>query len=119
MKARNVLGGSDDTRTRPRSVAADDMAVRACLAHEIVRILEHRHLTQQLAADLLRLPQPSISGLLHGRLHGISQARLLACLNRLGRDVDIVIRRTDPPAPGRTTVHADRSGGAPGILRDR
>ena len=81
-----------------------DMLIRQHLAQEIARILQRRHLTQQLASDLLRLPQPTISALLRGQLRGISQARLIACLNRLGRDVEVVVRRAGRGGEGRTMV---------------
>ncbi len=71
-----------------------DMLVKAGLAHEIAQIIRSRHLTQQRAADLLGMTQPKLSDMLRGRFRGISQAKMIDCLNRLGRDVDIVVRKS-------------------------
>lgn len=72
---------------------AGEMQVKAQLASKIADILKHRHLTQQAAADILGIPQPKLSGLLRGQFRGISEAKMLDCLNRLGRDVQIVVRK--------------------------
>lgn len=72
---------------------ASEMQVKAQLASKIGEILKHRHLTQQAAADILGMPQPKLSGLLRGQFRGISEAKMLDCLNRLGRDVQIVVRK--------------------------
>ena len=80
---------------------ADDMLVKAGLAYEIAQIIKRRRLTQQRAAELLGMPQPKLSEMLRGKFRGISQAKMIECLNRLGRDVDIVVRK----AGGRTQGH--------------
>jgi predicted XRE-type DNA-binding protein len=38
------------------------------------------------------MPQPKLSNMLRGRFRGISEAKMLGCLTRLGRDVQIVIK---------------------------
>jgi len=68
---------------------------RAQLANQICRIIESRGLTQTRAAELLRLDQPKISALMHGKLKGISVERLIRCLNDLGQEVEIIV----PPCP--------------------
>jgi predicted XRE-type DNA-binding protein len=83
----------------------EQMFIKATLAAKISEILAQRGLTQVEAAKLLGIPQPKVSALLRGQFRGISEAKLLECLNRLGRDIDIVVRkpsrtRTD----GRTNV---------------
>lgn len=83
---------------------ADEMLVKAGLAHEIAQIIKSRHLTQQRAAELLGMPQPKLSDLLRGKFRGISQAKMIECLNRLGRDVDIVVRKAGRRALGHTHV---------------
>ena len=45
------------------------------------------------AADILGMTQPKLSGMLRGQFRGISEAKMLDCLNRLGRDVQIVVRK--------------------------
>ena len=72
---------------------ADEMLVKARLAFKIGEIIKQRQLTQVEAADLLGLTQPKLSGLLRGQLRGVSQSKMLVCLNRLGRDAQIAIRK--------------------------
>ena len=70
---------------------ADEMLIKAQLATKIGEIIKHRRLTQIEAASITGLPQPKLSGLLRGQFRGISEAKMLNCLTRLGRDVKIVV----------------------------
>ena len=84
---------------------SEDMLVKAQIVAKIAEIIEHRRLTQEQAAEILRLTQPKISRLLRGQFRGISERRLLRCLTRLGRDVQIVVKQTPRRrAQGRLTV---------------
>ena len=84
---------------------AEAMHIKACLASKIADIIGHRHLTQQQAAEVLGIPQPKVSGLLRGQFRGISETKMIECLNRLGRDVEIVIRKAPRThAKGNTQV---------------
>ena len=83
---------------------ADRMQAKATLAAAIADSMRRRGLTQTAAAVLAGLPQPKLSALLHGEFRGISEAKMLTCLNRLGHDVEIVVRRTVRRAGGRTRV---------------
>ena len=81
------------------------MQVKATLAAKIGEILKHRHLTQFQAAEILGMPQPKLSNMLRGQSRGISEAKMLECMNRLGRDVQIVVRKTSrSKTTGRTSV---------------
>jgi predicted XRE-type DNA-binding protein len=73
---------------------AAEMQVKAHLAAKIGDIVRHRQLTQQQAAEILGLSQPKLSGMLRGQFRGISEVKMLDCLNRLGRDVQIVVKRS-------------------------
>ena len=87
-----------------RSDAAE-MHVKATLAAKISEIIKQRHLTQAQAAEILFMPQPKLSGMLRGQFRGISEAKMLECLNRLGRDVQIVVRKPSrSKVAGRTSV---------------
>jgi phage-related protein/predicted XRE-type DNA-binding protein len=82
---------------------ADEMQVKAQLATTIGNIIKSRRLTQVEAAKLLGMTQPRLSNMLRGQFRGISEVKMLECLTRLGRDVQIVVgrpRRT----PGRMKV---------------
>jgi predicted XRE-type DNA-binding protein len=84
---------------------SDDMLVKAQIVTKIAEIIEQRGLTQEQAAKVLRLTQPKISRLLRGQFRGISERRLLRCLTRLGRDVQVIVKRTPKRrAQGRLTV---------------
>ena len=84
---------------------ADEMLIKARLVTEIADQLKLRHLTQAEAAELLGFSQPKLSNLLRGQFRGVSEKKLMECLTRLGRDIEIVVR----PAPrsrreGKITV---------------
>jgi predicted XRE-type DNA-binding protein len=84
---------------------AAEIQVKALLAAKIGEILKHRHLTQVQAAEILGMPQPKLSGMLRGQFRGISEAKMLDCMNRLGRDVEIVVRKPSRSGTtGRTSV---------------
>ncbi len=86
-------------------VDAAEMQVKAILAAKIGEIIRHRHLTQVQASEILGIPQPKLSGMLRGQFRGISEAKMLECMNRLGRDVEIVVRKPSRTrATGRTSV---------------
>jgi len=70
---------------------ADEMLVKAQLASKIGEIIKNRKWSQQQAADVLGLTQPKLSKMLRGQFRGISEAKMLDCLTRLGRDVQIVV----------------------------
>jgi len=65
---------------------AEEMLVKARLAAKIREIIKHRHLTQQQAVEILGMPQSKISNMLRGNFRGISEAKMLECLDLLGRD---------------------------------
>ena len=71
---------------------AQEMLIKAKLASKIGEIIQRQNLTQQQAALLLAMPQPKVSLLLRGQFRGISEAKMLECLARLGRDIDIVLK---------------------------
>ena len=86
LSAGNVYADLGDSQ-------AEEMLVKAHLAFKIGELIKQSHLTQVEAADLLDLTQPKLSGLLRGQLRGVTQSKMLECLNRLGRDAQIAIRK--------------------------
>ena len=81
------------------------MLVKAQLVTEIADLIRARNLTQEQAAQILGLTQPKISAMLNGQFRGISERKLLTCLTRLGRDIQIVIKAAPRQrATGRLTV---------------
>ena len=73
---------------------ADEMLIKAQLVAKIAEIIKRKGLTQTQAAELLGMAQPKLSHLLHGRFRGFSERRLMDCLTKLGRDVQIVVKAT-------------------------
>ena len=71
---------------------ADEMLIKAQLTTKIAEIIKRKGLTQTEAAQLLGMPQPKLSNLLRGRFRGVSERRLMDCLTKLGRDVEIVVK---------------------------
>lgn len=70
---------------------AEELQVKAQLAAKIGEIIKGRRWTQQQASEVLGLSQPKLSKMLRGQFRGISEAKMLDCLARLGRDVQIVV----------------------------
>lgn len=89
----------------PEAQAAD-LKVKAELTLQIYQRITNLGLTQVKAAEQLGLSQPDVSKLMNGRHAGYSVERLLALLNALEVDVDIVVR---PKHHGRTI--------RPGVVR--
>lgn len=108
MSTITIEAGSDNVYADLALPEAQEMLVKARLASKIGDIIKRQHLTQQQAAELLGMPQPKISKLLNGQFRGISEAKMLDCLARLGRDVEIVVkparRRSGVVTVGRVSV---------------
>ncbi len=77
---------------------AAEMQRKSQLAAEIARAIKARHLTQQDAAELLGVDQSKVSRITRGQFRGVSEARLLQLVAKLGHDVNIVVG----PAQRRT-----------------
>lgn len=69
-----------------------ELKVKAQLTLQIHNRIREFGLTQARAAERLGVSQPDISKLMNGRHTGYSVERLLALLNALEVDVDIVVR---------------------------
>lgn len=84
---------------------AAEMQVKATLAAKIGEIIKHRHLTQVQASEIIGMPQPKLSGMLRGQFRGISEVKMLECMNRLGLDIEIVVGKPSRSrSVGRTSV---------------
>ena len=85
---------------------AEAHQLKAELVTRIDGIIRQRGLKQVEAARLLGLSQPDVSRLLRGNFREYSIERLLRLLTTLGRDVEIVIRRSRSQPHGRLSVGA-------------
>jgi predicted XRE-type DNA-binding protein len=70
---------------------AAEMQRKSQLAAEIARAIKARRLTQAGAAGLLGIDQSKVSRITRGQFRGVSEAKLLELVTKLGRDVNIVI----------------------------
>ena len=69
---------------------AAEMQRKSLLAAEIARAIEARHLTQDAAADLLGIDQAKLSKFTRGQFRGVSEAKMLELVTKLGPDVTII-----------------------------
>jgi predicted XRE-type DNA-binding protein len=71
---------------------AAELEVKAELTRQIYNRIKEMGLTQVQAAGRLGVSQPDVSKLMNARFTGYSTDRLIALLNALEVDVDIVVR---------------------------
>ena len=85
---------------------ATEMLVKAQLVVRIANILRNRGWSQQEAAKVMGLTQPKLSKMLRGQFRGISEAKMMDCLVRLGCSVKIVVGPEKKRASRRVEVVA-------------
>jgi predicted XRE-type DNA-binding protein len=71
--------------------------VKAELTYQLAKRIKTLGLTQATAARRLGISQPDVSRLMKNRPTGFSTGRLLALLNALDLDIDIVLRPASAP----------------------
>lgn len=80
---------------------AEEMQRKASLAAEIARAIKARHLTQDAAAELLGIDQAKISKITRGQFRGVSEAKLLELVAKLGHNVKIIVGKTKRQGAGK------------------
>ena len=80
---------------------AVEMQRKASLAAEIARAIKARRLTQDAAAVLLGIDQAKISKITRGQFRGVSEAKLLELVAKLGHDVKIIVGKTKRQGAGK------------------
>ena len=83
---------------------AEDLRLKSELARQICKRIKTLGLTQVQAATRLGLKQPDVSKLVNGRHTGFSTHRLIALLNALEVNVEIVLRPQTKTAGHRGTT---------------
>ena len=84
---------------------AEELQVNAGLTHQSSNRIQALGITQVQAGERLGIGQPDVSKLMNGRYTGYSTDRLIALLNALNVDVDIVVRpRSESESPRRGRV---------------
>ncbi|WP_447969856.1 helix-turn-helix domain-containing protein [Nitrospira sp. M1] len=82
----------------------EEMETKAKLVSQINTIIKKRKLTQKQAGAILGITQSRVSDLARGGLSGFSVDRLLRLLNKLDREVEIVVKRKRSRRPATTRV---------------
>jgi predicted XRE-type DNA-binding protein len=103
MSEEKVTTGSGNVYDDLGFENAEEMLLKAQLAAIIKCIFDDKGLSQSKAAEIMGLPQPHLSRILNGHFENISEAKLLKCITRLGRDVCITIG-PELPVCGRIDV---------------
>ena len=70
----------------------DDMLLKAQLVSAIDEILRSGGMTRAEASRVLGIRQPKLASIFQGHFHDVSAHKLMECLNKLGRDVEIVVK---------------------------
>ena len=76
---------------------AEKLKIKTGLVVEIRKEMRALGLTQQAAAQRMGVPQPKVSGMMHGDFTNLSERKLMDCLNRLGYDIEIRVRPAAEP----------------------
>lgn len=76
---------------------ADKLKIKSGLVIEITKAMRRLGLTQKAAAERMGIPQPKVSAMLRGDFTNLSERKLMDCLNRLGYDIEIKVKRTAEP----------------------
>jgi predicted XRE-type DNA-binding protein len=71
---------------------AEKLKVKSGLVIEITRAVRRLGLSQDEAGRRMGIPQPRVSGMMRGDFTGLSERKLMDCLNRLGYDIEIKVR---------------------------
>jgi len=82
---------------------AEKLKIKSGLVIEIARALRRLDLTQEEAGRRMGIAQPKVSAMLRGDFANLSERKLMACLNRLGYDIEIKVKPASEPV-GRLTV---------------
>ena len=90
-----IKEGSTDVYTDLGYADAAEMQRKSQLAAEIARAIKARRLTQLEAAALLGIDPSKVSRITRGQFRGVSEAKLLELVTRLGHDVKIVVSRAN------------------------
>ena len=85
---------------------AEELKIKSGLAIEIIRAVRRLGLTQLEAAQHMGITQPKVSGLMRGDFTNLSETKLMACLNRLGYNIEIRLQPTAEPVGRRTVASA-------------
>ena len=96
-----IQTGSDNVYADLGYTDAAEMQRKSMLAHEIAKSIKARKMTQEAAAQLLGIDQAKISKITRGQFRGVSEAKMLELIAKLGHDVKISIGKTNRNGQGK------------------
>lgn len=76
---------------------AEKLRIKSGLVIEITRAARRLGLTQEEAGRRMGIPPPKVSGMMRADFANLSERELMACLNRLGYDIEINVRPATEP----------------------
>jgi predicted XRE-type DNA-binding protein len=76
---------------------ADKLDLKSGLVIEIAKVVRLRCLAPHEAAHRLGITEEQLAALLRGEFAFLSDRRLMDCLNRLGYDIELVLRPSAEP----------------------
>ncbi|WP_295580930.1 helix-turn-helix domain-containing protein [uncultured Lamprocystis sp.] len=82
---------------------AEKLKIKSGLVIEITRAVRKLGLTQEEAGRRMGVTQPKVSAMLRGDFANLSERKLMACLNRLGYDIEIKVKPAAEPV-GHLTI---------------
>jgi predicted XRE-type DNA-binding protein len=85
---------------------AEQLKIKSGLVIEMTRAVRRLGLTQEEAGRRMGIPQPKVSGLMHGDFSNLSEQKLMDCLNRLGYNIEIKLSPATEPVGRRTLAVA-------------
>ncbi|MBN6739348.1 XRE family transcriptional regulator [Acidithiobacillus sp. MC6.1] len=75
----------------------EKLKIKTGLVVEIRKAMRALGLNQLEVAKRMGIPQPKVSGMMHGDFTNLSERKLMDCLNRLGYDIEIKVRPAAEP----------------------
>lgn len=97
MKSKTIDGvtveySSGNLFADPDFPDADKLKIKSGLAVEIVKSLRRLRLSQAKTGKRMGISQAKASNLLRGDFTNLSRRKFMDCLNRLGCDIEIIIK---------------------------
>ncbi len=107
-----VFVGSGNVYKDIGSAHPEEDLAKSELARQIYKVIKKRKLTQKQAAELMGIDQPKVSDIIRGKLSKYSLDRLMRFLRKLGRDIEIRVKKhTKKSEPTWLHVVEDHSSG--------
>ena len=103
----SIVRGTDNIFADLGYADAETHLLKAGLVTRIQGVISEHNLTQTAAAKRMGLSQPDVSRLLNGQFRDVSVERLMRMLNKLGCDVDIVVREHGKRARKPDTIQLE------------